>query len=145
MKCYREPVTSEDSSETWLDRVAGLSKQAGPPEAACRPAKGSAVTAPGRVNLIGEHIDYHGLPVLPVALRRGIRLEYRPRPDRRIRAVSCGYGEREFEWTDDLGPVAAGDWENYLRAAARVAARWCRRPVGIDAEITSDLPAAAGL
>jgi galactokinase len=103
------------------------------------------VTAPGRVNLIGEHIDYHGLAVLPMALRRGVRVAFEARQDRRIRAASQGYGEREFEWTEDLAPVAAGDWENYLRAAARVASVWCRRPVGIDAEITSDLPAAAGL
>jgi len=101
--------------------------------------------APGRVNLIGEHIDYHGLPVLPMALRRGVRVEFQRRFDRRIRAVSAGYGEREFEWTEDLTPVAAGDWENYLRAAARVAFPFCERPMGIDAEITSDLPAAAGL
>ena len=101
--------------------------------------------APGRVNLIGEHIDYHGLPVLPMALRRGIRVAFRARADRRIHAVSPGYGAREFEWTPDLQPVAAGDWENYLRAAARVAAAFCGQPLGIDAEISSDLPAAAGL
>ena len=97
------------------------------------------------MNLIGEHIDYHGLAVLPMALRRGVRVAFVARRDRRIRAVSEGYGAREFEWTDDLAPVASGDWENYLRAAARVAAIWCKQPVGIDAEITSDLPAAAGL
>jgi len=99
------------------------------------------VAAPGRVNLIGEHIDYHGLPVLPMALRRAIRVAFRPRRDRMIRAVSSGYGTREFEWTRDLQPVAAGDWENYLRAAARLVAPG----VGVDAVVTSDLPAAAGL
>ena len=76
------------------------------------------VVAPGRVNLIGEHIDCHGLPVLPMALQRSIRVEYRRRTDRTIRACSTGFGERVFEWTSDLQPVAAGDWENYLRAAA---------------------------
>jgi galactokinase len=103
------------------------------------------VRAPGRVNLIGEHIDYHGLPVLPMALRRGVQVEFRARADRRIRAVSGGYGEREFEWTGHLKPVAPGDWENYLRAAALIAWKFCGDPIGIDVEISSDLPAAAGL
>ena len=103
------------------------------------------VTAPGRVNLIGEHIDYHGLPVLPMALGRHVRAVFRRRTDRCITAVSAGYGARSFEWTEELEPVAAGDWENYLRAAARVARSFLREPVGIDAEISSDLPAAAGL
>jgi len=103
------------------------------------------VWAPGRVNLIGEHIDYHGLPVLPMALRRRVEVTYRPRSDRRIAAESTPYGRREFEWTENLIPVGAGDWENYLRAAAQaITGKWGAMH-GIDATLTSDLPAAAGL
>jgi galactokinase len=104
------------------------------------------VSAPGRVNLIGEHIDYHGLAVLPIALRQSVRVAYSPRVDRQIRATSAGgYGVREFEWTDRLVPVAVGDWENYLRAAAQaVSGKW-GIGVGVDATITSDVPPAAGL
>jgi galactokinase len=96
------------------------------------------------VNLIGEHIDYHGLPVLPMALRRRVQVTYRPRAGRRIVAES-DYGHREFEWIAGLTPVAAGDWENYLRAAAQaVACKWGVLQ-GVDATVVSDLPAAAGL
>jgi galactokinase len=103
------------------------------------------VAAPGRVNLIGEHIDYHNLRVMPIAMRRAIRIAYRPRRDQRIVAVASAYGRREFEWTQSLTPAPAGDWENYLRAAAQaVAGKWGTGP-GIDAAVTSDLPAAAGL
>jgi len=103
------------------------------------------VWAPGRVNLIGEHIDYHGLPVMPMATWRRIRVRFQTRIDRRIRAVSGPYGAREFDWSESLQPVAAGDWENYLRAAAQaVAGRW-GTGCGVDAQIESDLPAAAGL
>ncbi|HLK65856.1 MAG TPA: galactokinase family protein [Bryobacteraceae bacterium] len=103
------------------------------------------VSVPGRVNLIGEHIDYHGLPVLPIAIRRYVRVSYRVRDDGVIRAVSGDYGRREFEWTPELLPAARGDWENYLRAAAQCAGKLRHAGRGIDAEIQSDLPAAAGL
>ena len=103
------------------------------------------ISAPGRVNLIGEHIDYHGLAVLPMGLRRSIRVAFRRRGDRVIRAVSDGYGTREFGWTEAPAPAAAGDWANYLRAAARAAGRKWGTGCGVDAAIVSDLPPAAGL
>jgi galactokinase len=123
-----------------LDAHALLTEAFGPGHSA------GLISAPGRVNLIGEHIDYHNLPVLPMALCRSIRVAFRPRADHCIRAASAGsYGTREFEWTAELAPAAAGDWENYLRAAARaIGGRWGVLR-GVDAAIVSDLPAAAGL
>jgi galactokinase len=107
------------------------------------------VRVPGRVNLIGEHIDYHRLPVLPVAIRRYIEVAYRRRDDRLIRAAGeAPYGRREFEWTESLATTTPGDWENYLRAAAQAVttAGWAMETrYGIDAAVSADLPAAAGL
>jgi len=80
-----------------------------------------------------------------MALLRHVQVTYRPRADRRICAASASYGQREFDWRADLTPVTAGDWENYLRAAARaVGGKWGILR-GVDATIVSDLPAAAGL
>jgi galactokinase len=37
--------------------------------------------APGRVNLMGAHLDYNGGPVMPMAIDRGTFLAERPRKD----------------------------------------------------------------
>ena len=105
------------------------------------------LAAPGRVNLIGEHIDYHGLPVLPVAIEKRIRVSFRSRRDSRIRVrnESPRFEPREFEWTLEPAPLAPGDWGNYLLAAAKAIAGRCGVMRGIDAFVSGDIPAAGGL
>lgn len=99
------------------------------------------------MNLIGEHIDYHNLPVLPVAIQRRIEVAFEPRADLRIRAASADprFSPREFDAAPDVQPGPPGDWENYIKAAVRaIAPKWSLRR-GIDAEVSSNLPPAAGL
>ena len=51
----------------------------------------------------------------------------------------------EINWSGDLQPGPAGDWSNYIKAAIKaVRTRWDISH-GIEAKVTSDLPAAAGL
>ncbi len=111
------------------------------------------VRAPGRVNLIGEHIDYCGLPVLPMAIQREIRVALRPRDDTRIRIASAtpGFAPRVFEIEPEIAPSPPGDWVNYAKAAVQAVAGptgplGSHGPLrGFDGLVHSDLPVASGL
>ncbi len=105
------------------------------------------IRAPGRVNLIGEHMDYAGLPVLPMALQNAIHVAVRPRDDRLVRAASSdsGYPPREFRLDPAIEPFPDGDWGNYLKAAAVAAASRYGADRGTDLWIHSEVPVAAGL
>ena len=103
------------------------------------------VTVPGRVNLIGEHIDYHNLAVLPMAIQRRIRIDYQSIPVPVVRAHSQKYGTLEVSLQGELKLDLGGVWSNYVKAAvAAVRGRW-KLTQGIEAKVNSDLPAAAGL
>jgi galactokinase len=102
------------------------------------------ISVPGRVNLIGEHIDYHDLPVLPMAIQRRVSITFDERRDPMIQASSHGYDMREFALSEGE-PFPPGDWGNYLKAAAQLVTRRWYLSRGLNAAIESDLPVAAGL
>ena len=103
--------------------------------------------APGRVNLIGEHIDYNDLPVLPMALQREVRIVLRPRDDSLVvlHNADPAFAPVEFEIQPRLEPEAAGHWGNYVKAPADELARRFAIWRGFDGLVESDLPTAAGL
>lgn len=104
------------------------------------------VRAPGRVNLIGDHTDYHGLPVLPMAIGREIRLLLRPRGDRTVRIASeNGFPPREFPISREIEPFGQGDWGNYAKAAAQALAGQRGGLGGMDALVWGEIPPSAGL
>ncbi len=103
------------------------------------------VFVPGRVNLIGEHIDYYNLPVLPMAIGRGICIAYRPRPNPTVRAFSISENDACIFHLSHNEATREGSWVNYLLAAKTIACDGWKIKNGIDAAIASDLPPAAGL
>src|SRR6266480_4640422 len=105
------------------------------------------VRAPGRVNLIGEHIDYCGLPVFPMAIRQSLRIAFHPRSDRETRLVNRDprFAPCAFAVSESIPPAPTGDWSNYARAAVGAVAQRFPDLRGVDALVESDLPIAAGL
>lgn len=107
--------------------------------------------APGRVNLIGDHTDYNGLPVLPMALQRRVELVLRARPDAVVRVANADPAAERgtFLLSEPLERGRPGHWLNYVKAGAgavqTLAAERGVAPVGVDAWVTSDVPVAAGL
>lgn len=132
----------QDTTETERSSALGSAFRA----AFARDAS-AIVHAPGRVNLIGEHTDYNGLPVFPMAIQRSVRLAVAPRSDRVVKLanVDARFGAREFELAPTIEPFAPGDWGNYAKAAAQMLVARGGVSRGFDALVDGDIPSAAGL
>jgi galactokinase len=101
--------------------------------------------APGRVNLIGEHTDYNGGFVLPMAIDKEAAVAVRERSDRKIRAYTINLEEAaEFD-LDEEKPRKKGFWLNYIEGVARILESKTGRLKGADLLIWSDVPTGAGL
>nr|WP_159501755.1 galactokinase [Microbacterium sp. 18062] len=112
-------------------------------------------SAPGRVNLIGEHTDYNDGFVLPFAIPHRTHVQLGTRADGRIRVVST-FDEAPVEVPlDELDELFPGGRENVPTWSAyplgvawallRAAGRAARTVPGVDIAIASNVPVGAGL
>jgi galactokinase len=105
--------------------------------------------APGRVNLMGAHLDYNGGPVLPTAIDRGTFVALRSRSDRRVVFASTRErGEVEVD-AGALPTRRTGSWADYplgvLRELAERAEVQGARLPGLELLFGGNLPIGAGL
>ncbi|WP_239073389.1 galactokinase [Sediminihabitans luteus] len=102
-------------------------------------------SAPGRVNVVGEHTDYNAGLCLPVALEHRTFVALRPRDDDRVRLASAQEpGVRELDLAD-VAPGTVDGWPAYVAGVAW-ALREAGHPVrGFDAVVDSCVPYGAGL
>lgn len=104
--------------------------------------------SPGRVNLIGEHIDYSGGHVFPCALTLGTYGVARKRQDDKLRLCSMNYpeeGVKEFTiW--EYTPGDEQDWTNYPRGVMwAFQEKGMKLSSGMELLVYGDLPGGAGL
>ena len=101
--------------------------------------------APGRVNLIGEHTDYNGGFVMPVAIDRETRVLCTPRGDRQIEVISRHYGETVRFSIDEAAPTAARHWSDYVRGVSVILQDAGFRLCGTNLLIDQTVPIGSGL
>ena len=106
----------------------------------------SIAYAPGRMNLIGEHTDYTGGYVLPMAVDLGVTCEVTLRNDDVISAESREMpGDRIECRLAALAPGAVSGWAAYVIGTAWALREWGFEVPGCDIRIESTVPAGAGL
>lgn len=104
-------------------------------------------TAPGRVNLIGEHTDYSDGFVLPMAIDRRTAVAMSGSDDGRWRFVALDAQSRvvrSFECSDAL-VAGERDWSAYVRGVLGVYASMGIDVGAVQVAVTSDVPMGGGL
>lgn len=103
-------------------------------------------SAPGRVNLIGEHTDYNDGYVFPVAIDKYINVTARQQSDGRVTLHALDVNDSYEFSLDRLPPTQqAPAWSHYLIGVVSLLQASGRKVSGIDAIITGDVPIGAGL
>ncbi|WP_213271621.1 galactokinase family protein [Hyphomonas sp.] len=102
----------------------------------------TCATVPGRVNLIGEWIDFNGGTVLPMALSQSVELEMCANGQTHDRVQS-----QQFSDITDFGidVPAAGHWSDYVRGGLQYGRRMGWITGGQDVILKSTIPVGAGL
>lgn len=101
--------------------------------------------APGRVNVIGEHVDYNGGWVLPVAINRHVAVAARSRDDGIVRLSGPAFGDAGAFSVNALAPDSGDDWGRYAKGVLAGLAEAGFGTTGFDAFLVSNIPVGGGL
>ena len=105
---------------------------------------GSVYTAPGRINLIGEHTDYNDGFVFPGAVQQCIIAEIKQNGTRTVRAYSIDLKDyTEFCLDDEKGPNAT--WARYIFGVCREMMSLGVPVQGFNTAFAGDVPLGAGM
>lgn len=107
------------------------------------PEPSFSVRAPGRVNLIGEHVDYNDGFVLPIATPMSTQFLLRPREDRMVELYSSNFQTR-FSFSLDA-MEKQDNWIDYVQGVARELGSAQVPLHGFEGVLCSDVPTASGL
>ncbi len=103
------------------------------------------VRSPGRVNIIGEHIDYNEGFVLPGAIDKAAYIAISLRDDDTINLYAADLNETFSTIIPAIKPVGDVSWPNYIIGAAAQLAKKGLLTKGFNAVLASDVPIGAGL
>jgi galactokinase len=104
-----------------------------------------AASAPGRVNLIGEHTDYNGGYVLPTALPQETRVLLARRDDRTVHACSLDIGAESLTTFEIGAEKRTQTWIDYVQGVTWAMAERGAQLSGFDLLVTSSVPIGKGL
>lgn len=101
--------------------------------------------SPGRVNLIGEHIDYNGGFVFPCALDFGTFACVRQRADRKVNLASTNFELKVQVDLDSILFKEEDDWANYPKGVIDIMQKDGYKVGGMDIIVSGNIPNGAGL
>lgn len=101
--------------------------------------------APGRVNLIGEHIDYNGGFVFPCALDFGTYAAVRVRDDQKVNFATLNFDQRVEVDLSEIVYKEEDDWTNYPKGVISEFLQLGKVVKGFDVLFYGNIPNGSGL